>query len=360
MKILILLLSLSFSCLVAQPVPPLANYQGRLTEASGNPVVDGTGYEVEVRLWSAATGGSSPLWAARYSGVPLKGGAFNLILGSPEGFLIGGAATNDLAAAFNSPDVYLGITVTKSANGSAIANPSEILPRQQWMTAPFAFRAAKSAFSESIGNGSVTAEKIAAGAVTTDKIAAGTVSPQKLDPCYLALSEQQPSGTPPQAPLRGWQKRAFNNIESVSGNRIAVDDTQDRFSLEPGTYEITATVPYSVYWGADGAVQWGSAHRAALKRISDGQLLLTTSRHSDHELYIDVLLGSHVGVMQVSGIVTISQTETFELVHHIQDYSRGAFTGNAGEPAAFGACGMPSSLPGVGEVYSRITIKALK
>ncbi len=129
------------SILTAQTVVPgNITYQGRLTDAGNAPLPDGTGYEIEVRLWSAITGGTL-LWGTRYTGIPLKGGAFNLILGS-GGTAIAGAATTDLKAAFNTATVHLGLTTTRSANGAAIPSPSEILPRQQIFSTPYSFKAA--------------------------------------------------------------------------------------------------------------------------------------------------------------------------------------------------------------------------
>jgi microcystin-dependent protein len=113
-------------------------YQGRLTDASNAPVPDGTGYEIEVRLWSASTGGTL-LWGTRYTGVPLKSGAFNLILGS-GGTPIPGATHTDLKLAFNNAKVYLGIKMTKNAGGIAVSS-SELIPRQEIFSTPYAFRA---------------------------------------------------------------------------------------------------------------------------------------------------------------------------------------------------------------------------
>jgi microcystin-dependent protein len=146
-----LLLTLTASLVQSQSVPTLTNYQGRITDANGSAVPDGNSYEIEVRLWSSATGGTTPIWATRYTDVMVKNGALNLILGG-GGSPITGAITTDLKTAFATSSVYLGMTVTKGATGTPIANPSEILPRQQWMTAPFAFRA------ESVTDGSI--EKI--------------------------------------------------------------------------------------------------------------------------------------------------------------------------------------------------------
>jgi microcystin-dependent protein len=130
-------------------VPANMTYQGRLTDSNNASVPDGNGYEIEVRLWSAPTSGTL-LWGSRYTGVPLKSGAFNLILGS-GGTPITGATTTDLKAAFSNATVYLSLTATKSASGAAISSPTEILPRQQIFSTPFAFRTDKAEDSTKLG-----------------------------------------------------------------------------------------------------------------------------------------------------------------------------------------------------------------
>lgn len=145
MKLICLILSLACGSIVLgqTTVPSGMTYQGRLTDANSNPLPDGNGYEVEVRLWTTSTGGTTPIWAARYSGIPLKSGAFSLILGSAGGAAIGGAII-DLKTVFStSPSTYLGLTITKNGGGVAISNPSEILPRQQLLSSPYAFQSEK-------------------------------------------------------------------------------------------------------------------------------------------------------------------------------------------------------------------------
>lgn len=168
------------SAAFAQSTPQLTSYQGRLTDASGNAVTDGTGYEIEIRLWPASTGGTTPLWSARYTGVSVKSGALNIMLGSPSGTPIAGATTTDLKTAFASPTIFLGMTVTKSATGTPVANPAEILPRQQWMSVPFAFQA----------------EAVGPNGVTTSAIVDGTIQKADLSTTLQTeLNQLTPSGT---------------------------------------------------------------------------------------------------------------------------------------------------------------------
>ena len=93
----------------AQSVPSLISYQGKLTDATGNPLLNGT-YGVAVRLWSKkdnAQPGNTLVWGQDYS-VAVQNGIFNVILGAPGGLAITNAAVNDLNFAFGEAERYVG------------------------------------------------------------------------------------------------------------------------------------------------------------------------------------------------------------------------------------------------------------
>src|ERR1035438_7047483 len=115
------LVAISTSAL-AQSVPPLINYQGRLTDQTGASLSAGV-YVIQFRLWDSATATNSVdlIWAQQQSLAVQSNGVFNVILGSPGGSSIP-AATNNLVYAFGSSNVFLGVTVTTS-NGMTIPNP---------------------------------------------------------------------------------------------------------------------------------------------------------------------------------------------------------------------------------------------
>lgn len=137
-------------------VPAIVNYQGRLESLVTNKVyIDGI-YTIEFRIWDSpanTTGGL--LWAEGYS-VYVKGGNFNLMLGD------GGSPLNapiapkyrNLRDAFRvvpgATDRYLGITVKQDENRNAISGV-ECTPRQQMLTAPFAFQAQYAQYAPSAG-----------------------------------------------------------------------------------------------------------------------------------------------------------------------------------------------------------------
>ena len=104
-------------------VPPLINYQGQLTDASGNPQT-GT-KKLEFNIYDASTGGNKIWGPQTFIAVPLIGGRFNVMLGSTD------AGGNSISAAFGASSRFLGIKVDSGP---------EISPRQQILSTPFAIQ----------------------------------------------------------------------------------------------------------------------------------------------------------------------------------------------------------------------------
>jgi microcystin-dependent protein len=131
-----------FGAIGTNSVPRLINYQGKLTDASGNVLPNGS-YGIALRIWtkpSASESGDQLVWGQEYS-VAVVHGLFNVMLGAPGIGSFTNAITVDLASAFSDANRFLGITLTKGTNGAAIANASEIVPRQQLLSTPYAFEA---------------------------------------------------------------------------------------------------------------------------------------------------------------------------------------------------------------------------
>lgn len=356
-RLVILLLAFCFCAppLSAQSVPTGVAYQGRLTDASNAPVPDGTGYEIEVRLWSASAGGTL-LWGTRYTGVSIKGGAFNLILGA-GGTSISGAATTDLKTVFNTPAVHLGLTATKNAAGAAIPSPAEILPRQQMVSSPYAFRTEVSATVEpasvltasikdgevkfaDIGAGEVRTASLADGAVTAAKILDGTIvsnniAPQGIAPDRLAvdmalLVDEKPSGTNGgSSAAAAWLQRTLNKVDASQGSSISLSG--NAITLKTGTYLIEARVPaYTV-----------ARHTCAIRQsVSQTPVIRGTSEHSDN---------ANQTHSSLSGLVTVTNpTETFELWQYTQS------------AVSTIGLGIATSAPGTSEIYTTVKITRIK
>lgn len=139
-----LLFVLSTALLAAETVPPAFNYQGRLTDETGQPLSSGE-YTIAFRLWDDPTSTSTEdpnhlIWGRERS-VAVVGGAFNVIL-DDSGSPVPGAALTAAAQAFSGPSRYLGLTVARTPTGSVpLPQRREVLPRQQLLSVPYALEA---------------------------------------------------------------------------------------------------------------------------------------------------------------------------------------------------------------------------
>jgi hypothetical protein len=145
--------------------PNFMTYQGYLVDGNGNAL--GTNapknYDVIFRIWDAATGGATPLWAEQQT-VTVDKGYFSVLLG--EGSSIGEPrpALNTIFTTATASDRWVGLTVKGIGPGGADAN---ILPRLRMLAAPYSYLAQKA----------ITASTVDAAALTS-----GTVSDSRLSP----------------------------------------------------------------------------------------------------------------------------------------------------------------------------------
>jgi hypothetical protein len=169
---------------LAQSVPALINYQGKLTDQSGAPLPAAV-YGIQFRIWDSptASGTNDLIWAQQQNVTLQPGGAFSVVLGSPVGSPVTNASpvVNNLAYAFAGTNCYLGVTVV-SSNGAVILTPSEFLPRQQILSVAFAFAAASAKTASSVIPGSIISSSLAFGSVQSTNLADGSVTQSKLSP----------------------------------------------------------------------------------------------------------------------------------------------------------------------------------
>ncbi|MES2985513.1 MAG: hypothetical protein V4686_00100 [Patescibacteria group bacterium] len=127
-----LILGLFLMCFTAYSVVyaafnPQINYQGKLTDASGNPVANGT-YNIEFKLYTVSSGGS-PIWTETRTGgdkVTITNGLFSVMLGS----------VNSISGIdFNQP-LYLGVNIGGTGSPSY---DGEMTPRKTFGTVPASF-----------------------------------------------------------------------------------------------------------------------------------------------------------------------------------------------------------------------------
>jgi len=127
-------------------IPTVMNYQGRLLDEFGQPAQSGS-YVIEFRVWGneTSTNEAECLWGREYP-VYSAAGMFSILLG--EGGQAVGSPTPvhaGIADAFEaSQTCYMGMTIKTTPAGDVEA-PTEVLPRQRIVTAPYAMMAGSAA-----------------------------------------------------------------------------------------------------------------------------------------------------------------------------------------------------------------------
>ncbi|MBI4397057.1 MAG: hypothetical protein HY548_08185 [Elusimicrobia bacterium] len=133
-------------------------YQGKLTDAQGNPKPDGS-YKMQFEIYDAATDGDSKFSESREDGIPVANGVFEVSIGACPV-----SCSADLRNVFRAnAELWLQITV----------EGLPLLPRQKLNASPFALGVADdSVTSVEIANGSVMNDDInVAAAIDDDKLA---------------------------------------------------------------------------------------------------------------------------------------------------------------------------------------------
>ncbi len=178
-RILALGLIIAMPCALAQSgVPGSLSYQGRVTDASGNPVGNPAAVNRAVifRVWDSPTAsGPANLLYSEQQVVTIDKGEFNVLVG--QGLTVPGEEAKKVAldTVFDGAQRFLGVTVD---DGTAAAD-LEITPRQQLVTSAFAFRAKT---AEEVTPNAITSSMLATNAVTRNSIAPEAIDSSKLAP----------------------------------------------------------------------------------------------------------------------------------------------------------------------------------
>ncbi|HEX3082686.1 MAG TPA: hypothetical protein VHQ86_05575, partial [Candidatus Saccharimonadia bacterium] len=129
----------------AQSVPYMVNFQGRLTDNSGNALSDGL-YNIKFRLWTLASGGSNQWEADRVMGasdyrVQVTNGLFNIQFGDTT---LGDPAITPSLFNTGAGTLYLEVelptpaSATCATNGCAVFTEGAMTPRQPLASSPYA------------------------------------------------------------------------------------------------------------------------------------------------------------------------------------------------------------------------------
>ncbi len=211
---------------VMDAVPHLINYQGRLTDAGGDPVTDGE-YVVTFTVWSDSTS-TSPTdreWISPNCTLLVVNGLFNWQLGSKEGFPPWTMA--------NDAELYLGVQVESDP---------EIMPRTRLCSAPYAYKAWQAeyaGYSDSAGtvvssiaesgafDGEVNSDMVETvpGGVTTIDFASPFTSTAKPHMHVVVVLKQPSSGL-----VEGAAIKTVVDIKGSAGNWTGFDITVSKLS----------------------------------------------------------------------------------------------------------------------------------
>ena len=222
------------------------NYQGYLTDSSGNPVNDPL--DMVFRLYNVESGGDA-LWIETQSAVAVSDGLFSVLLGS-----VTPISTEIIA---NNNDLWLGI---------AVGGDEEMSPREKIASAPYAMLA-------NVPNGSITTEKIADEAVTQAKLGADV----SLEPPDGSITQAKaPSLVESSAELNIHMQRGYPRVtatEQTSELRYTIDFDPD-FSDKP-VLVVTPHWDYTPYVIAlaEGTCDDGDTCTVFLRRTDGGTWL---------------------------------------------------------------------------------------
>lgn len=134
---ILFLLSASYVFAQNASVPQLVNYQGRLTDAAGDPLPTAE-YDIAFTIYDAdgSVGNEgNVVWGqVTYGAVPVVQGHFNVLLGPTDNE----TPPRGIAYVFTEPNRYLEITLVGTGPGGS---DEVIAPRQGIQSTPFAFAA---------------------------------------------------------------------------------------------------------------------------------------------------------------------------------------------------------------------------
>jgi hypothetical protein len=164
----------------AQASSRVLPFQGRLADANGNAVPDGTRI-VQFKIYDAPVGGRA-VWSGEVQNLTINAGLVSTLLGSKA----------SLASVDFNQDLYLELTVDANGDGQITLADPPLLPRQSIVPAVFSQESANSRLlngydwsvlfgSNNPVDGTLTSAKIQDNAVTSAKIANGAVTRPKLD-----------------------------------------------------------------------------------------------------------------------------------------------------------------------------------
>jgi hypothetical protein len=299
-----------FAALVntASAQPASLNYQGRLTDNLGQPLPSGA-TNLTFNIYAVTSGGTA-IWgpflcdgaagAGHAARAIVSSGRFNVILGPTD------TASRSIGNVFTTNDtLFLEIQV----------GGTTIQPRQQFLTAAYAFEASHADQSSTVSDPNVSYRNTANVFAATNRFAgvvqATNVNNQfvgtfagagTIDIPYAKFSDQKPKGTgTPTTAINGRYIRHFNTLANSQG--LGSFNNTTNISLPAGTYYCRIRVPAFRI----------TSHQARLKNVTAGTFpLYGTSEVSSDSTGGDTTWSEITGQFTLGGTSILQVEQTLE------------------------------------------------
>ena len=308
-------LALPLAGLAQSAVPLQISYQGRVTDAAGVPLGTPTPVNrtVTFRIWDHATAGAAGnrLYSEQQT-VTISNGEFSVLVGT--GTAVGGETnTLTLDAVFSGAVRFLGVTVD---DGTAAVDP-EVSPRQQIVTAAYAFR---SKVAESVLGAAITTAMIANNAVTSVQIADSTIGSTKIADASIVAADLADGSVTGAKILDGTIATADLAAGSVTAAKLGSDvglwttggGNVYRATGNVGAGTTTPTAPLSAgaALGNTKIAVWDNGTGTGFMGfgVQSGQFRLHTNASGDRFSFLNAPNGTEVHTILGNGNVGIGAT----------------------------------------------------
>jgi parallel beta-helix repeat protein len=262
--------------------PTTMNFQGRLADASGNTVADGT-YNMQFRLFTVSSGGSATWTETRETTnrVTVTNGLFSVQLGS---------VTPLSASLFSGNDVYFEITLptpgTATCGTASCASwESAMTPRHKMATSAYAFQAENANTLDGLDS---TAFAAATGSANYIQ---NTTTPQTAD---FAITGTGRVDTVLQAP----------SIQRNAAGTLSIGTTATTTGLTLGSTSLTGTL--SIDSGAASTITIGASASARTINIGNVAAVQTVTLGSTNTTSATTIQGGATGSISLATGGTIN------------------------------------------------------
>lgn len=275
------LLALAATALLITPNSTQADtrvlpFQGRLSDANGNALPDGSRV-VQFKIYDAPVGGRA-VWNGEVQNLTVNSGLVSTLLGTKA----------TLAGVDFNQDLYLELTIDANGDGQITLADPPLLPRQSILPAVFARESANTRLlggydwsplfgtnnpadgtllGSKIGDGSLTSAKIANGAITSANIANGAVTRAKLDVTGAAAGQSLTyDGT----------NVVWNQVNALNAQTLQGFDWSAIFSganPQSGSMSVASVVSRGDINGAGNLVVSGRSYLNGPSTLVQGSLL---------------------------------------------------------------------------------------